>query len=300
MPIRRSLALILAAFGLMAAPPAGAVSVDYIATYVWSENDPDFGGYSAVEISEDGDQITALSDRGTLRWGRIERDTAGRIRGVETLGQTRLRDSKGQPLKPGWQGDSEGLAIAPDGTLWVSFEGLNRIAGYITPASPARRIPSPPAFADLIPNASLESLAMEPNGCLLTMPEDSGSRDTAFPIWRWCDDGEDGAWDQPWSIPRDGDWLVAGSDFGPDGRFYILERRFLGIRGFSSRVRRFDFGPKGPGQPETVLETRPLHYDNLEGISVWQDDLGIRLTMISDDNFLFIQRTEIVEYRIRD
>ena len=36
------------------------------------------------------------------------------------------------------------------------------------------------------------------------------------------------------------------------------------------------------------------------GIAVWEDGQGIRITMISDDNFLFLQRTELVEYRIRD
>lgn len=40
-------------------------------------------------------------------------------------------------------------------------------------------------------------------------------------------------------------------------------------------------------------------HDNLEGISVWQDPDGrIRLTMISDDNFMVFQRTEIVEYAV--
>ena len=51
---------------------------------------------------------------------------------------------------------------------------------------------------------------------------------------------------------------------------------------------------------QILLETRPLQYDNLEGISVWDDGVGMRITMISDDNFLFVQRTEIVEYRLRD
>ena len=32
---------------------------------------------------------------------------------------------------------------------------------------------------------------------------------------------------------------------------------------------------------------------------VWRDDLGrIRLTMVSDDNFRFFQRTEFVEYAL--
>ena len=49
-----------------------------------------------------------------------------------------------------------------------------------------------------------------------------------------------------------------------------------------------------------LLESRPLQYDNLEGISVWQDAQGIRLTLISDDNFGLLQRTELVEYRVTE
>jgi len=65
-------------------------------------------------------------------------------------------------------------------------------------------------------------------------------------------------------------------------------------------VRRFALSDSALGPPEVLLETTPLQYDNLEGIAVWQDAQGIRLTMISDDNFLFVQRTEVVEYRVRD
>ena len=53
------------------------------------------------------------------------------------------------------------------------------------------------------------------------------------------------------------------------------------------------------GPPEHILTTSLLQFDNLEGIAVWADGQGIRITMISDDNFLFVQRTELVEYRVR-
>ena len=42
---------------------------------------------------------------------------------MEPSGQAHLLDSNGKWLKPGWRGDSEGLAIDPNGTIWVSFEG---------------------------------------------------------------------------------------------------------------------------------------------------------------------------------
>lgn len=298
MPSRRRRALILSACLAFyaAVAPAAAVTLDYIATHVWTHSNPDFGGFSGIEISDDGTQFHALSDRARLFWGSIQRDPSGRIRTMALAGQARLRDSKGTALPPGRIGDSEGLALDPKGGFWVSFEGLNRVAFYSAPDAPARPVKSPPAFKDLIPNASLEALAIMADGTILTIPEDSGDRGTPFPIWRY----RQGKWDQPWTIPRSGRWLVVGADIGPDDRLYVLERDFLGIRGFASRVRRFDLTGDGPQGETTLLETAPLHYDNLEGISVWQDAQGIRITMISDDNFFFVQRTELVEYRVRE
>ena len=282
---------------LLWAGPAAAVQVEHVGTFVWRvPGDPDFGGFSGLEVSQDGSRYWALSDRAVLRWGSIERDEAGRIRAMTTAGQARLKDGKGRPLKPGYKGDSEGLAVAEDGTIFVSFEGLNRVDRYDDPDSPATRLPIPSGFRDWPVNAGLEALAITDDGTLLTLPERSGAHDRPFPIWRL----RDGVWDQPWSLPRTDRWLPVGADIGPDGRFYLLERDFLGILGFANRVRRFILTEDGLQDAELLLQSAPLQYDNLEGIAVWEDAQGLRLTLISDDNFLLLQRTELVEYRVRD
>jgi hypothetical protein len=91
------------------------------------------------------------------------------------------------------------------------------------------------------------------------------------------------------------------ADFGPDGRFYVLERDFRALGGFSSRLRRFELGTDGLTGEAILLETPFALHDNLEGLSVWRDDQGVlRATMISDDNFIFVQQTQIVEYRLPD
>lgn len=269
---------------------------EHVGTHVWHLDDRDFGGFSGIEMAPDGQSYTALSDRGTLWWGSVLRDAGGGIRDLTVAGSTRLRSSRDEPLLAGRLGDAEGLAIAADGGIWVSFEGLDRIARYAGPDAPAERIASPPEFKHFVRNAALEALAITPDGTILTLPEHSTRPDSDFPVWRY----RDGTWDQPFTLPRDGDWSPVGADLGPDGRFYLLERRFQGIRGFASRVRRFDLAEDGVSNPGLLLETTPLQYDNLEGISVWDDGTGIRITMISDDNFFFVQRTEVVEYRVRD
>ena len=301
--MRRLAGLTLAAFlisgSLVAATdpaPLSAPSVDYVGTYVWSMDDETFGGFSGIEISDDGSRFTVLSDRSELRWGRVERDAGGAIDRLEASGKAHLFDSTGKWLQPGWKGDSEGLAIDAAGTIWVSFEGLSRVVRYDTPESLAEPLPRPPEFKSMQRNSSFEALAVMADGTLLTLPERSGQLTRPFPVWRW----RNGTWDQPFSIPRSGDWLAVGADIGPDGRFYLLERDFKGLLGFRSRVRRFEISESGLSHEAVLLETYPLQYDNLEGISVWQDAQGIRLTLIADDNFRMFQRTELVEYRVSE
>lgn len=280
---------------LLALPSFGGARVDYVGSYVWSLDDADFGGFSGIEISDDGSQFHVISDRAWIRWGGIERDASGRIRGLQMAGRAPLQDSKGKRLLPGRLGDSEGLAIGRDGTIWISFEGLDRIARYDDVDGPAVRVPVPPEWKKIQVNEGFEALAVTPEGDLLTLPE-YAPEGGDFPVWRY----RDGRWDQPFTIPAERDWQAVGADMGPDGRLYLLERNFRGLLGFRSRVRRFVLGPDGITSAEQLISTGTLQYDNLEGIAVWEDGLGIRITMVSDDNFLPVQRTELVEYRVTD
>lgn len=266
---------------------------EHVGTWVWRSGNDRFGGFSGLELSADGLDFAAVSDRGTLAQGRLQRDADGRVTGVGQATLRPLQDSKGQMLT-GRFTDAEGLALAADGSLYISFEGYARVARYASPGSAAERLPRPDAFDALQNNSSLEALAIGPDGTLYTLPERSGARDRPFPVWRF----KGGQWDQPFALPRSGNWLPVGADFGPDGQFYLLERDFFGI-GFLSRVRRFQVEGDHVTGGEALLQTRAALHDNLEGIAVWQDEGGaIRLTMISDDNFLWVQRTEFVEYRL--
>ena len=93
--------------------------------------------------------------------------------------------------------------------------------------------------------------------------------------------------------------MPVGADFGPDGRFFLLERAFLGAWGFRSRVRVFDIVEDQIVHESVAFETTTSEHDNLEGISVWMDSTGqLRMTMVSDDNFFLLQQTKIVEYAL--
>jgi hypothetical protein len=268
----------------------------FFAAYQWQSDDPLFGGFSAIETDADGLGFVVVSDKAAYATGRFTRDSTGRITNIMAEKIALLRGPDNLPLGE-YRKDTEGLALLPDGQAYISFERDARVAHYATLNGPGIIIPGTPAFGTMRRNSSLEALAVDNDGTLYTLPERSGDLMRPFPVYRF----RGGIWDQPFSIPRTTTFLAVAADIGPDGRFYLLERQFRGFSGFASRVRRFDIGPDQLRNEETLFQSKPGQHGNLEGLSVWRDASGtLRLTMISDNNLLFLLRTEIVEYRVPD
>ena len=260
-----------------------------LGSFQWSATDPQFGGFSAIELSADGSGFVALTDRGSIARAAITR-SGDAITDVNVTTLRRLLGPTRAPLADEFN-DSEGLAIGPDERLYVSFEGQHGVRWFDSIDTPGSELSSAPAFVTMQPNASLEALAIGPDGTLYTMPERSGRATRPFPVFRF----RAGVWDQPFEIARSGPYLISGADVGPDGRLYVLERDFSGF-GFHTRVRRLDLDK---ATAETLLETGIGKHGNMEGISVWQHaDGGLIMTLIADNNFRSILTNEIAEYRI--
>ncbi len=266
----------------------------FLSSYPWHFNAPWFGGLSAVEMAPDGQNMTILTDRSTILTANVARDGVDMIE-VKVTSKAQILSSTGDVLR-GMAGDSEGLAIAPDDTIYIAFEGIHRIARYNRGDNTTSVLLHPDAFKKMANNGSFEALAIDRRGRLYTMPESGLTAEGRIPVYRW--NGR--RWSQPFTLPKEGDFLPVGADFGPDGRFYLLERS-AGILGFRSQLRRWDLSSGSPRNGEVLLRTRSGTHDNLEGMSVWRDTSGqLRATMVADDNFLFIQRTELVEYALPD
>lgn len=262
--------------------------------FVWQVPEPGIGGLSGLKLAPDGNDFIAIGDRGIVVTGRLERDQ-GHISGALVTEVAPLRGTTGQPLS-GHAADAEGLERAPDGTLFVSFERDHRVVSYAAPGAPGRPLPRHTGFARLVSNNGMEALAMDASGVLWAIAESSGDWTQPFPVFRFAG----GGWTQPFGLPRRGPYLAVGAEFGPDGRLYLLERDFAGVlRGVSSRVRAFSLGAEGPLAEEEILITPHGQFDNLEAITLWQEPGGaLRLTLLSDDNFNALQRTEFVEFRL--
>ena len=277
----------LIAWQVRATPETAA---QYLSSTKWNLSEDWFGGFSGLEVRANGRGFLAITDRGQIVQGDLIREK-GQIADVKIESRHKLKAKSGD-LPVYARRDTEGLAIDGDGSLFVSVEGIHRVWTYKNMASKAAALPRHRDFWSLEDNGSLEALALDKEKRIYVIPERRPLKGKGIPVYRY----DNQEWSLPFYLPRNGRYLAVGADFGPDGKLYVLERRFVGV-GFRSRVRRFDVTPNGLGPEDVVLESLPGQHDNLEGLSVWRDDAGhIRLTMISDDNFLFYQKTEIVEY----
>ncbi|TCM87615.1 esterase-like activity of phytase family protein [Rhodovulum steppense] len=270
----------------------------------------EFHGLSGIDLSPDGERFIAISDRGWFLTGRIAREDGRPVAFDPDRTRIHMLNMQGHRTR-NHERDAEGLAVAPDGRIFVSFEVYHRVRVWRDIKGSAAWMPDLPDVDQLRPNAGIEALALGPDGALYALPEELVDVE-GVPVYRFplpptrirADGSRAGhyvrsQWSRAFSLPVRGRFKPVGADFGPDGLFYLLERDFVPPIGFRSRVRRFEFGPDGPRDETVLLETPVGLHGNLEGISVWQDDAGaIRLTMVTDDNGLALQRNEIVEYRI--
>jgi Esterase-like activity of phytase len=92
-------------------PPPG-----FLNTWAWSMEDPRFGGLSGLEIAENGLDFILLSDRGAITSGQLSRDAQGHITAVSAQ-PFQLLKAHGAAALQAARADSEGLALAPDGSV---------------------------------------------------------------------------------------------------------------------------------------------------------------------------------------
>ncbi len=251
-------------------------------------------GVSGLEVSDDGENFIAVTDRGWWLEGRFERRgelmTAVDIQIIEPIiGQD------GFPVaarRVGDWSDAEGLAVAPDGTAWVAFERWAHVWRFDRVFTTAKWIKDHPTFYDHAENWQLEAAAVAPDGTVYVFSEKPLI--DGFPIYRL---GEDALWTIDGYLPEQDVFGIVGADFSEDGALYLLERKLVVGLWWQNRVRRVRLD----GTEDTILWTGERgEYGNLEGIAVWKDEKGLRLTLVSDNNGNQKVPTEFVEFRLTE
>lgn len=258
-----------------------------------TSDDPRLGGLSGVLA--DRDRLVLVSDRGWL-W-TVDRTQPGATELVAGSWRVRELVSGGQPP------DAEALARDEAGRILVATEGTHGIARLPDRLRGSRlelvAIPLPKSLSRLPVNQGVEALATLPDGRLLAIAEAGrddlhlaailGGGTSRALVYR--------------SAPG---FAPTGADQGA-GWLLVLERRFSPLTGLAARVTAIPVEqvdvPEGTIAPSTEVArlAGPGVVDNMEGIAAEPIDGGdgLRLWLVSDDNFSPLQRTLliVVEWR---
>lgn len=257
---------------------------------VLRSEDPGFGGFSDLKVSDDG-KLIAISDDGRWLSGVIDLDAEGKLVGLSEPRLALMRDEHAQPFERKAAGDAEDMAQLPDGRIAVAFEQTQSIRIYDLnrdgPFGAATLGPPLAGTAHLAPNFGIEALAATASGDLIVGAEQAhhGVSD----VWRV---GLDASTPTAATMhyPLSLGFGLASMDHLPDGDFITLERFYapvIGARIRLCRIRATDL--EGGGEirkTEIALLQAPLSIDNFEGVAaVRGPNGGVRLYLISDNNF---------------
>jgi hypothetical protein len=265
-------------------------------------DDERFGGLSALEVSEDGMRLLAVSDSAWWVRTHLLWSDAGELTGLSDLVIAPLRDASGAHLIDR-AGDSEGLADLGGGRYAVSFERDHRIWCYDigedwSRMNRARPNPmeTPPTALPIPNNGGMEALTLLGDGSLLVGLEWPFSTDTLYDLWQQ----REGGWRQMTMSAATEHGLTGMTVI--DGQVYALERYWTPAVGSRVRVIRFAESALDSDQaiePELLAEFDAANtVDNYEGITAFHRDGETILLIVSDDNFSQDQRTLLLAFAV--
>ncbi|MCM5556542.1 esterase-like activity of phytase family protein [Pleomorphomonas sp. JP5] len=287
--------------------------LDYVGGFEVRADRREVGGLSGLVIGDGGRRFLALSDDGLMVRATIERDPHGRPIGLSSASIRRLRTTKGTLSRAKSASDTESLDVYPgDGGRpfgVVSFEGRPTVMtgpmdadGFVGPMT---AVALPKDTRLLQANRGFESVAALPassglGGRFVVLAEaaERGAKTADPPGWVIG-----GKAPYAFRIRRVDGYDLTDAKVGPDGRLYVLERSFSFLSGIRCRIRVFSLSDIRPGvviDGETLLEaSMSEQIDNMEGLAIWKTGGETRISLISDDNRAFLQRTLYLEFRLR-
>ncbi|KZM50968.1 esterase-like activity of phytase family protein [Labrenzia sp. OB1] len=272
-------------------------------------SDREIGGLSGLISLDGGSAFLAVTDHGHWVSGRIAQTAEGTPLDVSGVRMAPLLGADGKTLKARWGHDTEALAL--DGSdLYVTAETKNAIYRYPWPLATGkeRMLGEVKLVEDIrmLPrNTGLEALAIAPHGSsvagsLIAVAETSTNDGNVLDGYIIGQKGTD-----RFSIRRHDGFDATDAAYLPDGDLLLVERRFTLLDLIGLRLRRF---PGESIRPDALLEGELLleadfgyQIDNMEALAVHRNEAGETiLTLLSDDNRSFLQRTILLRFRLED
>lgn len=270
---------------------------------VLSSGHPRFGGFSGLARLNGGRDLVGVTDRGYWLTAKVA-SSGGKLAGLEEAEMAAILGGSGRPLTRSGLYDTESLCIH-EGTAYVGIERKHEIARFDWARdgveARARPVPVPREFKRLPRNRGLEALGVMPvgplKGALIAIAERSGKEDepTLGAILGGPQPGL-------FKLARHDGYDITDLAFLPSGDMLVLERWYQPLRGVGMRIRRIagrDIWPGALIDGQRLIEADlGFEIDNMEGLSVHLEAGRTVLTLISDDNFSFLQRTVLLEFEL--
>lgn len=258
-----------------------------------TSNDPRFGGISSIHV--EGREVTALSDSGALIRFAL------RERGIGPLDIRMLHDGPGSPSSK-FDRDTEAMAVH-GGQAWVVFERRNVIWRYATADWRGRSATKPDGMDDWSANSGGEAIARLPDGRFLVFSESYRRKDGATDALLFARDpiaARGKAVKLGYRAPEG--YQITDAAALRDGSILFLNRRFRMREGFAAKLTlavRPRLMERGVVLGEEIAHlVAPLASDNLEALSVTREDGRPILWLASDDNYMSLQRTLLLKFRL--
>lgn len=273
----------------------------------------DFGGWSDLGISADGDEMLAISDQGHWLRAKLTYDGNGDLAGVGDSEIADMLDMDGRPIH-GRENDSEGLTLErPNdvhGPVVVSFEIDTRLWRYdLSKGLDARptEVPLGDWVKPLPRNRQIEAITLFRPDTLLAFAEEklSGADDLIGAMEAYPNSGGK-PMSRPFSVVAHDPFDITSVANAPDGGIYMLERRFSLLGGLGMEIRHIAADEiheqaRLRGEVLANLSFQDANIDNMEGLAVRRGARGETLLyVISDDNYWRLQRTLLLMFEVRN
>lgn len=282
--------------------------VEFSGGFEMRSDAPAFGQLSALRFLTPGADFVGVADHGYWFFGTIMRDEAGAPAGIADFRMQAMVGKDGSPIADKVDKDAEGLDIG-DGIATVSFERTARVSEYaLDPEGmgpPLRDLDFVIPRHELRHNRGMETvLRTDPRGihrgARIVIAERSidSNGDLFAAILEGPEKGV-------FKVRRTDGYDVTDGALLENGDLLLLERRFSTILGAGIRLRRIqgESVRKGALVDGLVLMEADLacQIDNMESVDVWRrEDGALVISMLSDDNQSFLQRTIYLEFLLEE
>jgi hypothetical protein len=269
--------------------------LSYLGGWVLRSNDGRFGGISAMHV--EAGEVIALSDAGSLfRFPLPERREPG-------LTILPLPEGPGSPEVKGDR-DTEAMAVHKK-RVWIAFEGRNQIWRYRRSDWTSDASAAPSGMRKWSSNSGAEAMLRLADGRFIVFSEGLGrSNGSSDALLFDGDPALEGTAAQPLSYVAPTGFRITDAAALPDGRLLLLNRGVGLADGLSAKLTLVDAASIAAGRAlrgqEIAHLQAPLTVDNMEALSVTQENKRTIIWLASDDNFIPLQRTLLLKFELRE